>query len=182
MVPICVVDRVFARKPRVAVSVVLLCFRLPLAGTAAAAGTVSRLLPVERSLFALRRCAAQGAGGGCGQKEGAGGGGGQDEGAGRGGGQEEGAGGGGGQEEGAGGGGKTKASPIDLCDSSAACIHCHCCMELWPLPPSLYYEAPTAAAIVATRLLSVTLRARVMSYYAVIGAKDVVFIRTFCPG
>jgi hypothetical protein len=93
-------------------------FGLPLV-TAAAAGTVSRFLPVARSLYALRRCVAQGAGGGGGQEEGAGGGGGQDEGAAGGGGQEEG-----------GGGGEKKASLIDRCNASAECACCFFCMEL----------------------------------------------------
>ncbi len=94
-------------------------FRLPLV-TAAAAGTVSRLLPVARSLYALRRCAAQGAGGGGDQTKG---------------------GGGGGQEEGAAGGEK-KASPIDRCDASAGCACCYCCVELGPV-------AVTAVALVS---------------------------------
>ena len=74
-------------------------FGLPLAGSAAVAGTVSRFLPVARSRYALRRCVAQGAGGG------------------------------GGQEEGAGGGGEKKASLIDRCGGSAECACCLFCVE-----------------------------------------------------
>ena len=72
--------------------------------TAAVADTVSRLPPVARSRYALRRGAVQGAGGGGGQKEGGGG-----------------------------GGKKKKASLIYCCDESAECICCYCCVEWGPI-------------------------------------------------